>query len=274
MVGAAPRRFACATVFSASTALLVVMAIGPGDDAGDAALPLGPSEGVPGYDHALRPGAELQGELRRRAPDQADHSTDPDPLVRELNRLVFESLAHAPAAPAGFRENWLAWALAQVDEELVRPQEPINVARGGRGLCHDSVAILVELAEQRGFEAKMLDLRGHVLACLQHQDREWVSDPDFGIVYPGSIRDLRQPAGIEWVRRSLAERGFAPRLADAYVAALETEGDDRFIPNARLSPRLAWLERLLSWLAWTIPAALWLGSVAFWRRGIRRTSLP
>ncbi|MEZ5973788.1 MAG: hypothetical protein R3E96_02780 [Planctomycetota bacterium] len=249
-------------------------AFGPGDDAGDAALPVA-SVGVPGYYHAVRPGAELQGELRRRAPDQADHSTDPDPLVREMNLLVFESLAHAPAAPAGFRENWLAWLFRQVDEELVRPQEPINVARGGSRSLPRCRRHPAELAEQRGFEAKMrLTSGGHVLACLKHQDREWVSDPDFGIVYPGSIRDLRQPAGIEWVRRSLAERGFAPRLADAYVAALETEGDDRFIPNARLSPRLAWLERLLPWLAWTIPAALWLGSVAFWRRGIRRTSLP
>ena len=214
--------------------------------------------GLPGYDQRVRGSRELLRSLRT----PAEPST-----VEHLNRLVFESLAHGDPAPIGATQNWLAYCTGLVHPDLALTQDPERLARGGIGLCSDAVIVLLAVARRAGYEAQMVDLGGHLVARVAHDGREWLADPDFGVVFPGTLAELEQPDRLAQVEAALLAAGHSPRRVAQHVAALGSAEDNRILPAGVLSPRLALAERALDVLAWLLPLLLALACGARLVRG-------
>lgn len=255
-----------------SAALLLAMAFARLTPA-SAAPPTKPtlSPGIAGYDYAMLPAAHLQAALRTKF-DARPRSTQ---ALREgvvsLNSLVFKSLTHGPAPSISFSQNWLAWSLGLAFEDLRQTQSPERVMRGGSGLCHDAVAVLIEIARRWPLEAQMVDLEGHVLALFQNGGESWVADPDYGFVLHGPLERLSGEQGLRDARDAIRNAGHGPHFEEAYLSALSNTAKHRIIPGARLSPRLALAERFLDVLAWLIPSMTLL---AFGSRLLRRRHTP
>lgn len=265
----------------ASAALLALMAFDRLSVRGAGPIARDPmTTKIAGYEEALRPPSELLAALRT---GDVDSGQSPAELhsgqrrrrffgdeVDALNSLVFESLAHGPSRPITFSQNWLAWGLGLMFEDLRRTQMPERVVRGGQGLCHDAVAVLIQLAHRHGLEARMIDLDGHVLALFEKGVHRWVADPDYGFIFSGTLERLSQAEGRREAREAVRDAGHGPRHQDTYVAALATSAHHRIVPGARLSPRLALVEHVLNALAWLIPVMV-LGMLCRteWRRRTR-----
>jgi hypothetical protein len=229
------------------------------------------SAGIAGYDYPVLSAAFLQAGLRTNL-DALPRSTRAfREGVESLNSLVFESLTHGPATSITFSQNWLAWSLGLAFDDLRQTQRPERVMRGGRGLCHDAVAVLIELARTWRVESQMVDLKGHVLALFKNGSESWVADPDYGFVLRGPLERLSREEGLREARDAIRNAGHGPRFEEAYLSALSNTAGHRIVPGARLSPRLALAERLLDVLAWLIPVLILL---AFGSPLMRRGHTP
>ncbi len=218
-----------------------------------------PMDGLVGYDFTERDPRELIEALKSGAPGEHQDPTS-------LNRLVFESIAHGTPARVTWEQNWLAWSLGHVLPDAALTQSPARIAHSGIGLCDDAVGILLAITKHHGFQGEMVELNGHLVAELTRNGMTWMADPDFGLVFPGSVAEYESAAGCTEVYRAVVGAGFEEAHADAYVEALGSPEDNAPVPMAVLSPRLASTEATLDVLAWLIPALLaGVFSVLSWR---------
>lgn len=213
---------------------------------------------------------------------------DMDP--REINRRLSEAVAHAgtehrafDAAQAyGFAENHLIWlatraellattaigSTADLRFAHVERFDADRILQLGVGLC-GQVAILAEIAlGTLGYEARAVGIDGHVVVEARFDDGFWILDPDYGVAFPGSLRDAEQ--NPDMVRAAYAARGYDAERAQLLADLFGPEGnqtDGRYIGDTR------WLVRLAEILEHVLPAlalAAALGLALAPRRSVLR----
>lgn len=192
-------------------------------------------------------------------------------------------------------ENWLLRALGQIRPEFTEYifWDPRKAIERGVGLCGHVSSALVGLLRERGIDARMVTLFGHVVVTAEVKPGIWhIFDPDLGITIPHDLSVLEQRADL--VRRHYGpalrsiphdptvRRAFEDMLVNAYLNR-ETNHIDplgRESYHSGLRAFGLWhgeLEPLLYRLKWAIPLGLMLlggaimSAAALWpRRAARR----
>lgn len=177
-------------------------------------------------------------------------------------------------------ENWLIRALGQV-----RPQfteyifwNPWKTIQRGVGTCGHVSSALVGILRERGIDARMVTLFGHVVVTAEVKPGLWyIFDPDLGIAIPHDLSVLEQradlvrhyygPALRSMPRDPTVRRAFEDMLVNAYLNRESNHIDPlgRESYHSGLRAFGLWhsdLEPLLYRLKWTIPLGLMLLGVA------------
>ncbi len=96
----------------------------------------------------------------------------------------------------------------------------------GVGLCSQQVFILVGLLAERGIQADIVGLDGHVVATAsvdQAGKEWWIFDPDYGVIIPDNISTIE--ANPELVRPYYVEKGYKVKKVDTLVGYYGKEGN-------------------------------------------------
>lgn len=96
-------------------------------------------------------------------------------------------------------ENWLLRALGQARPEFTEYifWDPRKTIERGIGLCGHVSSALVGILRERGIDARMVTLFGHVAVTVEVEPGVWhIFDPDLGIAIPHDLSVLEQRADL------------------------------------------------------------------------------
>jgi hypothetical protein len=121
----------------------------------------------------------------------------------------------------------------------------------GIGICGDASMILSQLLTEHNIDNKILTFPGHVVVVANFQNGEqYILDPDFGVVVPYSLKNLKMNSAD---------------IAKLYVNAGYTQGDYRFFDAMFKQDFVSWngvkhfitnkyyFEKIAYWLKWPLP---------------------
>lgn len=173
-------------------------------------------------------------------------------------------------------ENWLIRALGQARPEFTEYLfwNPWRTIERGVGLCGHVSSALVGILRERGIDARMVTLFGHVAVTAEVMPGVWhVFDPDLGVVIPHDLAFLEQNEAVvrRYYRPALrvlsAHVGDRQAFEDMLVAAFLASETNHIDPLGRESYHSGlrafgmWhseLEPFLYRMKWLIPAGLML----------------
>jgi hypothetical protein len=202
---------------------------------------------VAGFHYSVSSNAEL---LRRLSAPDGVFS------LEATNDLVAMTIRHVEDRRLAIYENPLMWMAGKLYDPLSRTQNPYKVAKGAEGLCSEAALVLTAIAKLHGVPARLVGLSGHVVSEIKTPQGWRVADPDFGITFPATVRDLEGPKGPPMIEQALRSRGYDEAAVKHYVRVFQTASDNVAAPiHAPLSPRLAKLEACAEWLNWILPIA-------------------
>jgi hypothetical protein len=203
---------------------------------------------VPGYHYSVGSNGEL---LRRLSKPEKEFS------LEASNDLVARTIRHVEDRRLAIYENPLMWMAGKLYDPMSRTQNPHKVAKGAQGLCSEAALVLTAIAKLHGVPARLVGLSGHVVSEIQTPQGWRVADPDFGITFPATVRELEGPAGPPMIEQALRGKGYDDAAVKYYVDVFQTSNDNVVAPiHAPLSPRLAKVEAWAEWLNWIVPIAL------------------
>jgi hypothetical protein len=108
------------------------------------------------------------------------------------------------------RQRWLAWSGADETElARIRRRERVDwrtALKIGVGYCSQQAMVLVGYLRERGVEARVMGIDGHVVAVVDTPDGEWVLDPDYGVAIPMTLREIA--ASPQVVREIYGDAGY------------------------------------------------------------------
>lgn len=82
-------------------------------------------------------------------------------------------------------------------------------------LCSDAVIVLLAVMQRAGYEARMLDIGGHVIASVTRGGREWIADPDYKLVFEGSLSEFERADSVARLESAILDAGHPPSRAEA-----------------------------------------------------------
>ena len=206
---------------------------------------------IPGYDYPVLDKAVLLKLLRQKT------DTSSPTVLADLTNTVYFGMYHTEERSIHFFENWLLWLTAKFYPPFGRTQDAYLLVKGRAGNCSERVQVLMEIYKRNGIDAQALLLNGHVALQVLFRGANTITDPDFGLVRPGNIEEMRNPAGLAFADSFLLARGFGQRVRDYYGYAWRVTSDDKILPmNKPTSWRLYHFEKLTQWLKWLLPLSL------------------
>ena len=143
-----------------------------------------------------------------------------------------------PEVEPGFVENPAAWVLLrwsdltntstpQFDALRMRERDDWRAALLlGVGHCSQQSIVLAAFLRERNIESDVIGLGGHVVATARTPTGEWVLDPNYGLVFPGTIESLAQDT--ERLRKTYLAAGFGAAQVDRVVEMYGPEGNGRY----------------------------------------------
>jgi hypothetical protein len=172
------------------------------------------------------------------------------------------------AVPA--RENFLLWAMRWVHPVHYRKYEFCRADRAierGVGLCSQYSIALTGVLRQRGIDARILALDGHVVTTAEVEpDVWWVLDADYGVVLPAGVEVLEQD--LARVRAAYAAAGLVAEELDTVVASYAPAGNVVWESVfAYCSPQRFAFEYASYVLIWVVPLLLLVPAARLWREG-------
>jgi hypothetical protein len=122
-----------------------------------------------------------------------------------LTDALYHGMAHywAPASPAPYHlrvppyENYLLFAASYVlpvQFGMYEFYDPRKAIERGVGSCSQMATVLAHLLEGEGIDTRLLLFTRHTVVSARvdrARDRWWVLDPDYGVVIPWSMEEIR-----------------------------------------------------------------------------------
>lgn len=126
------------------------------------------------------------------------------------------------------RQRWLEWSGADHDGlDRIRRRERVawrTAPRIGVGYCSQQAMVIAAYLRERGVEARVMGLDGHVVAVVETPDGRWVFDPDYGVVIPATLEELA--ANPQLVRKVYGDAGY-PEASLVELAGIYSKGEAR-----------------------------------------------
>ena len=153
---------------------------------------------------------------------------------------------------------------------------PALLRHSQTALCGQIAQAFVDIATRAGVRARIVSLDGHVVAEAYY-DHQWRGfDPDYNVVYRAASEDgaenedgrlvsVEQLADSPLLARQAYQRHRLPRGNDEVLEILARRRL-RYLPaGAHAVPRIALLQRVLTWVKWLLPVAL---ALCWWTGGL------
>lgn len=185
------------------------------------------------------------------------------PIYRAC-RLVHASTQHSVDRRIGVGENWIQWSLGQLYPPLLRTQDAERILEQGIGDCAERVAVLQSLVRRSRLETRIVGLGGHVVLEVHANGTWYTADPDYGVVYRGTVDELAT-SSREKLAKPLIRTGAPLATIHRYVSLLKSVEDNIAMPlNCPISPRLHWVEKISSFILNALPCTLWMLCGLIW----------
>lgn len=173
-------------------------------------------------------------------------------------RLVHTLTEHRVDRRIGIGENWIQWTLGQIYAPLLRTQDVVRILEGGQGDCSERVAVLQHLVRRSRLNTRIVGLGGHVVLEVQANGKWYTADPDYGVVYNGTVDQLAR-SSPRYLAKPLFRNGEQRDIVERYVSLILSTEDNVAMPlNSPISPRLYWVEQLSFFMVIAIPCSLWM----------------
>lgn len=179
-------------------------------------------------------------------------------------RLVHSLTEHRVDRRIDLSENWIQWTLGQFYPPFLRTQNAARILERGQGDCSERVAVLQHLLRQSLLPTRIVGLGGHVVLETYANGKWYTADPDYGVLYVGTV-DALATAEPGYLAAPLLRVGCTSDSIDRYIQIFQSVGDN--VPmrlNAPLSPRLHGLEAWSTFLVFALPCVLWMLSGFLW----------
>jgi len=145
--------------------------------------------------------------------------------------------------------------------------------RLGGGFCSQHAILFNDIARRQGIQSRILGLNGHVVNEALVDGAWRAYDPDYGVAFGASLRDLERDP--EKVRETYRRAGRPDEEARKWAAVFASDVDNwHFRTSGTYAPRRALLEPAARLLVWALPAALVLAGVRIGGRIGRRPHRP
>jgi hypothetical protein len=214
---------------------------------------------------------------------RVDWSLPTDQRLATVNRIIAARIVHYwpdrdqtdSFVMHSFLENWFM-ALIQRTEAWLSELglAKIDIARSGRrdfrailakgvGLCGTSALALVDYLGEQGQPAKILALGGHVVAYTTIEGRNYIIDPDYGVLIP----DVPPPPDLSMskILAAYSEAGY-PAKTLAILERIYSRSSMKLLEPSRY--QRSWKRLLIqaTVMKWLIPTLLLgLGGVLVYR---------
>ncbi len=206
------------------------------------------------------------GQARRLALQSFSEDFSPDqhiPVYRAC-RLVHSLTEHTDGRRVAWYENWIQWSVGHIYAPLKRTQLTERILEQGHGDCSERVAVLQALFQKWQVTTRIHGLGGHVVLEVFANGKWYTLDPDYGVTYPRSFREL-QHGDERLVADALLRKGYSADVVDRYVEILRSSDDNILLPpHSALSPRLYRIELICEVLLVILPCGLWSILVVLW----------
>ena len=179
----------------------------------------------------------------------------PEAFFVALSEGLSERFPHG-VADFTIWSNYVFWAASRVVGRLRAIEDTAHLFRYARcGLCSQIAQAFVDIATRRRQTARVVALRGHVIAEGYYDGKWHMFDPDYGVILrdANGIVSLEQLAASPELARSLY---WGARIASGERRAAEflKPGEARRLsPGAHHSPKTVRCQRILHALKWVVP---------------------
>lgn len=139
----------------------------------------------------------------------------------------------------------------------------------GIGICGDASMIMSQLLNEQGIANQIITFPGHVIIAAQdHDGREIMLDPDFGVAIPYSIKEVQQSPNL--VGQYYLQKGYTDEDVSFFRKEYAKDskrwnGVSHFITNKY------YFEKITYFLKWPLPILMILSAILILRR-LRLTS--
>jgi len=162
---------------------------------------------------------------------------DREQVLRQITAIVNNGIAHY-WKDAGinkynlripFYENYILNVASYIYPKIFLHCEFMDYRRAverGVGLCSQQSIILSEVVKQRGIDAKIVGLNGHVVMMAladKVNNTWWMLDPDYGVVIPDSLSEIEKNPDI--IRPYYSLKGYPDNKIDNLVNIYRFEGN-------------------------------------------------
>ena len=132
--------------------------------------------------------------------------------------------------------------------------------RRGVGICGDASIAMSQLLDKQSIPNQIISFPGHVVVSAIVGNKEWVFDPDYGVVLPISLDQLNQTP--TQVYQHYKDIGYSSRevneLVDIYKLEFERwNGVSHFMTNKY------YFEKLVYFVKWPLPIVLIIVGLIF-----------
>jgi len=200
--------------------------------------------------------------------------------LRAVNSVVHRTIAHywPPRiaesdynARVPLTENYILWAAAHLPGRYGRHFRTYNLTKyerafeRGFGECAQFVYALRDVLRRTGIESRHQSLDGHVVAVVDLNGEEVVADPDYGVVVPHSLDEVRENPSL--VREWYADASSIQAHVDREEYPLEYVETLYEPPYADFDPdeyHLRAIERTAYALVWVVPVVLLVTALLLW----------
>ena len=126
-------------------------------------------------------------------------------------------------------ENYFLWSASWIYPPVFRKYEFSHYRKGvqrGVGLCSQHAIIVSEVLKDKGMQARIIPLDGHVVATAQVDERDnrwWILDADYGVIVPHDITEVEKDPTI--IRQYYSRAGHDAKEIEKLVAIYGEEGN-------------------------------------------------
>ena len=164
-------------------------------------------------------------------------ASDKKAYARLVNETVNKGIAHywedegidTYRLRVPITENYFLWSASWIYPPVFRKYEFSHYRKAvqrGVGLCSQHAIIVSEILKDKGIEAKIVALDGHVVAAAlvdEPANRWWLLDADYGVIIPHDIIQVEKDPGI--IRQYYSSAGHDAREIEKLVDIYGKQGN-------------------------------------------------